>query len=42
MDEAINRIVTLEEMYKMYWMLAEKAWGADQGMDHKKMLTSKA
>ena len=45
MDEAINRIATLEGskgMYKMYWMLAEKAKGNDLGTDHKKLLTSKS
>ena len=44
-DEAIDRIATLEEskeMYNMYWMLAEKAKGANLGTEHKKLLTSKA
>ena len=45
MDEAIDRIATsegLEGMYKIYWMLAEKAKGANLETDHKKLLTSKA
>ncbi len=41
-DQAINRIATLEELYKMYWMLTEKSKGANQGTDHVKILTSKA
>ena len=40
-DEAISRIATLEGMYKMYWMLAQKAQNADQGMDHKETLKKK-
>ena len=41
-DQAISRMKTLEELYKMYWMLAEKSKGANQGMDHAKILRSKA
>ena len=41
-DEAISRITTLKEMYKMYWMLSQKAQNADLGMDHQKMLTRSA
>ena len=40
-DEAINRIATLEGMYKIYWMLSQKAQNADQETDHKKTLTKK-
>jgi oligoribonuclease (3'-5' exoribonuclease) len=40
-DEAISRITTLEDMYKMYWMLAQKAQNADQGKNHKKTLPQK-
>ena len=40
-DEAISRITTSEGMYKMYWMLAQKAQNADQGTDHKKTLSQK-
>ena len=41
-DEAIRRITMSEGMCKLYWMLAQKAQNADQGTDHKKMLTKKA
>ena len=41
-DEAISRIETSEGMYKMYWVLSQKAQNADQGTDHKKTLTKKA
>ena len=40
-DEAISRIATLEGIYKMYWILAQKAQNADQGTDHKKTLSQK-
>jgi len=40
-DEAISRITTSEGMYKMYWMLVQKAQNADQGTDHKKTLSQK-
>ena len=40
-DEAISRIAMLEGMYKMYWMLSQKAQNADQGKDHKKTLSQK-
>ena len=40
-DEAISRIATSEGMYKMYWMLSQKAQNADQGTDHKEKLTKK-
>ena len=41
-DEAINRIATSEGMYKMYWMLSQKAQNANQGTDHKETLIKKA
>ena len=40
-DEAISRIATLEGMYKMYWMLSQKAQNANQVTGHKEMLTKK-
>ena len=40
--QAINRLATLEESYKIYWMLAEKSKGTNQGTDHAKILRSKA
>ena len=40
-DEAISRITTSEGMYKIYWMLVQKAQNADQVTDHKKMLYQK-
>ena len=40
-DEDISRITMLEGMYKMYWMLVQKAQNADQGTDHKKTLSQK-
>ena len=40
-DEAISRIATLEGMYKMCWMLSQKAQNVDQGTDHKETLTKK-
>ena len=42
MDEAIGRITTLEGLYKMYWMLAQKAQNTNLGTVHKEMLTKKA
>ena len=41
-DEAISRIATLEGMYKMYWMLAQKTQNSNQGTDHKETLAKKA
>jgi hypothetical protein len=49
-DDAINRLATSEESYKMYWILAEKSKSVNQGTyharelakDHAKILTSKA
>ena len=41
-DEAISRIAKLEGIYKMYWMLAQKAQNANQGTNHKETLTKKA
>jgi hypothetical protein len=38
-DEAISRIETLEGMYKMYWILVNKAQNANQGTDYQKKLT---
>ena len=40
-DEAINRIATLEGMYTMYWMLGQKTQNSGQGTDHKKTLSQK-
>ena len=40
-DEVINRIAMSEGMYKMYWMLSQKAQNANQGTDHKETLTKK-
>ena len=40
-DEAISRIATSEGMYKMYWMLSQKAQNADKGTDHKETQTKK-
>jgi hypothetical protein len=40
-DNAISRIATLEGVYKMYWILLQKAQNADQGTDHTKMLSQK-
>ena len=40
-DEAISRITTLEEMYKMYWMLVQKSQNSDQGTNHDKTLSQK-
>ena len=40
-DEAISRIATPEGMYKIYWMLSQKAQNANQGTDHKEALTKK-
>jgi len=41
-DEDIIRIATLEGLYKVYWMLSQKAQNANRGTDHKEMLTKKA
>ena len=41
-DEAISRIATLEGLYKMYWVLFQKAQNVYQGADHNEMLTKKA
>ena len=41
-DEAISRIATSEGLYKLYWILSQKAQNADRGTDHKEMLTKKA
>ena len=40
-DKAISRITSSEEMYKMYWMLVQKAQNADQGTNHDKTLSQK-
>ena len=40
-DDDISRIAMLEEMYKMYWILSQKAQNANQGIDHKETLTKK-
>jgi len=40
-DEAISRISTSDEMYKMYYLLTQKAKIADQGTSHQKMLSQK-
>jgi hypothetical protein len=40
-DEAISRISTSDEMYKMYYLLAQKAKIADQGTSHQEMLSQK-
>jgi hypothetical protein len=39
-DEAVGRITSSEGLYKMYWLLAQKAQGADQA--HQKMLLQKS
>jgi hypothetical protein len=40
-DEAIGRISTSNEMYKMYYLLTQKAKMADQGTPHQKILSQK-
>ena len=40
-DEAISRITLSEGLYKMYWMLSQKAQNTNQGMDHKETPTKK-
>ena len=40
-DEAIRRITMSDGMYKMYWILSQKAQNANQGTDHKETLTKK-
>jgi hypothetical protein len=40
-DEAIGRMSTSDEMYKMYYLLAQKAKMADQGTSHQEMLSQK-
>jgi hypothetical protein len=40
-DEAIGRISTSDEMYKMYYLLAQKAKMADQGTSYQEMLSQK-
>jgi hypothetical protein len=40
-DEAIGRISTSDEMYKMYYLLAQKAKMADQETSHQNMLSQK-
>ena len=40
-DEAFSRITTSGEIYKMYWMLVQKAQNADKGTDHEKTLSQK-
>ena len=40
-DKAISRITTLAEIYKMYYILVQKAQNSNQGTYHKKTLSQK-